>query len=568
MPRDVTVTFDDGSSHVYQGAPDNVTPEQVEARALKEFSGRKVTNLSGGKKAEWTKDTDTTLAGEAMGTAKGLADVGLSMASGVAQQIVGVPKHVAQLAESMTSGLSSMTPEQKAVSAKREADPGFIEKLQGILAHPVQTEEGKQLLGNIQDFLSKTGISQLGEAVHGGIASVAGEPAANVAGDVASLGGMKFTGTGSALARTVRTAESTQSKVGRIIENLSGKQSLEKADVGGKVQEAVGKTTSELHGAGKQAYDELERVMPGETPIPLFESVKKANELTSRVIVDPKIKLFADKLSAGKLPFKDIRDIRTEVESHMGGGPEAKNLDRQLRGLSSAITRDISDTADKFSPEARKSSDASRARWAEYKAKQRVLNKYLGREWEGKTEVEVYDKVIKAARNDPRKITEVVGSIKDPGTRQQLAASFLHHMSDTGGNFDGDKMVRMWDAMNPQARKALFSSVGGGYEQNMTKLVKNLRRIKEGHTTLVKELSGIGVTGVLAMLFPGLREAVGAAYIGREAYKFGPKGIEAFLTSPRWVRILAEKAAAVPERAGGLAVVGSQQAQKYTLADQ
>lgn len=48
MPRNITVTFADGTSHVYQGAPDDVTPEQVEERAAKEF-GKRVTALDGGR---------------------------------------------------------------------------------------------------------------------------------------------------------------------------------------------------------------------------------------------------------------------------------------------------------------------------------------------------------------------------------------------------------------------------------------------------------------------------------------------------------------------------------------
>lgn len=48
MPRNITVTFADGSSHVYQNAPDDVTPDQVEARATKEF-GKAVKALDGGR---------------------------------------------------------------------------------------------------------------------------------------------------------------------------------------------------------------------------------------------------------------------------------------------------------------------------------------------------------------------------------------------------------------------------------------------------------------------------------------------------------------------------------------
>lgn len=48
MPRDITVTFEDGSTHVYRGAPDNVTPDQVTQRAAKEF-GKSVKALDGGR---------------------------------------------------------------------------------------------------------------------------------------------------------------------------------------------------------------------------------------------------------------------------------------------------------------------------------------------------------------------------------------------------------------------------------------------------------------------------------------------------------------------------------------
>ena len=49
MGRNVTVTFADGTSHVYNDAPDTVTPDLVQARAEKEF-GKKVTGLDGGAK--------------------------------------------------------------------------------------------------------------------------------------------------------------------------------------------------------------------------------------------------------------------------------------------------------------------------------------------------------------------------------------------------------------------------------------------------------------------------------------------------------------------------------------
>ena len=48
MPRKVTVTFNDGSIHVYENAPDDITPEEVTARAEQEF-GLPVSALDGGR---------------------------------------------------------------------------------------------------------------------------------------------------------------------------------------------------------------------------------------------------------------------------------------------------------------------------------------------------------------------------------------------------------------------------------------------------------------------------------------------------------------------------------------
>lgn len=49
MPRNITITFDDGTKHVYKNAPDDVTPRSVYDRAAKEFSGKKIANVDGGR---------------------------------------------------------------------------------------------------------------------------------------------------------------------------------------------------------------------------------------------------------------------------------------------------------------------------------------------------------------------------------------------------------------------------------------------------------------------------------------------------------------------------------------
>lgn len=55
MPRDITITFEDGSSHVYKNAPDDVTPDAVSARASQEF-GKAVTALDGGREPSFVDE--------------------------------------------------------------------------------------------------------------------------------------------------------------------------------------------------------------------------------------------------------------------------------------------------------------------------------------------------------------------------------------------------------------------------------------------------------------------------------------------------------------------------------
>ena len=78
MPRNITVQFEDGTSHIYSGAPDDATPEQVYARASKDFAGKRVIHLDGGRGATSKKEDagDKFYGDIARGFKGGLAGVG------------------------------------------------------------------------------------------------------------------------------------------------------------------------------------------------------------------------------------------------------------------------------------------------------------------------------------------------------------------------------------------------------------------------------------------------------------------------------------------------------------
>lgn len=51
MARRVTLTFADGSQHVYDGVPDDATPRDVQERAERDFAGKKLVHMDGGRSA-------------------------------------------------------------------------------------------------------------------------------------------------------------------------------------------------------------------------------------------------------------------------------------------------------------------------------------------------------------------------------------------------------------------------------------------------------------------------------------------------------------------------------------
>lgn len=78
MPRDITVQFEDGSSHIYSGAPDDATPEQVYARASKDFASKKVVHLDGGRGTASKKEEPgflESIGAGAKGTAEAVGDI-------------------------------------------------------------------------------------------------------------------------------------------------------------------------------------------------------------------------------------------------------------------------------------------------------------------------------------------------------------------------------------------------------------------------------------------------------------------------------------------------------------
>lgn len=86
MPRNVTITFDDGTKHVYKNAPDDITPRAVYDRAAKEFSGKKIVNVDGGRSGAAAQPDRTV--GQYLGeTAGNIVPSGAAMLGGMYEAI-------------------------------------------------------------------------------------------------------------------------------------------------------------------------------------------------------------------------------------------------------------------------------------------------------------------------------------------------------------------------------------------------------------------------------------------------------------------------------------------------
>jgi hypothetical protein len=135
MPRDITVTFDDGFTHVYQNAPDNLTPDAVSARAQQDF-GKVVKALDGGRKgARVAQETpEVSLRDRIMG----VIETPAALAGGLAASVVAP---VAGVIGSLTSGkYGTQAGVQAGEQAAQAARAQFYQP---------RTETAKQILGAI-----------------------------------------------------------------------------------------------------------------------------------------------------------------------------------------------------------------------------------------------------------------------------------------------------------------------------------------------------------------------------------------------------------------------------------
>jgi len=136
MPRDITVTFDDGSTHVYQNAPDNLTPDAVSARAQQDF-GKAIKALDGGRAAvgNAAAKPEVSLRDRIMGVIETPLALGATLGGAAIAPIVGV-------AGTLASGKYGT---QEGIRAGEEA-------MKAVQYQP-RTQTAREALGAVGEFL-------------------------------------------------------------------------------------------------------------------------------------------------------------------------------------------------------------------------------------------------------------------------------------------------------------------------------------------------------------------------------------------------------------------------------
>lgn len=183
MPRDITITFEDGTSHVYRAAPDSVTPDQVEARAANEF-GKKVTALDGGRGATAGPTLSQKITGDmrrVMLTPRyaleGLASIGDIVHEPIRAitNAIGLPRADSSLTQLATKAADAIgLPAPRDSNERVIGDASRMVAGAGGMAAGTAAAAGRAVPGVFKDVLSKLSVNAGSQAAGAAGAGLAG----------------------------------------------------------------------------------------------------------------------------------------------------------------------------------------------------------------------------------------------------------------------------------------------------------------------------------------------------------------------------------------------------------
>lgn len=288
MPRDITVTFADGSTAQYKNAPDDVTPEQVTQRAQQEY-GLQVKELDGGKKGGVVDQVLRKLDVAGSGLVRGMAS--LPALVGDVGNFVG--NNIPSIVNPFDLGMraSGATPEQVEAS-----------KVRGMPMSTANSASGAQPATTGEKYLASTM-----EGVGGALAGPGGTaaPLRNMIVGGASGAGAEAGG-----------QLTNNNPLGRFLGGLAG---------GGVAQAGAALTTRLRPQSADLAREAVEGLPP--------ETLKAAQALQARA-AETGVKLdLAQALEAVGAPASNLATIRNVLANSRHGDQVQKTLNQQPKDL-------------------------------------------------------------------------------------------------------------------------------------------------------------------------------------------------------------------------------------------
>lgn len=368
---------------------------------------------------------------------------------------------------------------------------------------------------------------------------------------------------GGAITHAIRTQNERIGETSdSIIQNLSGGADTSATGAGRVLKSQLGAAAKRMKEEAGSHFDEVERLIPKETPVGVsntLETLKKltmptagaenvSQKLINQDIVAIKGALEKDLASSHlqAMPYNAVKELRTKIGLQIDWGPfstDPKN--GQLKLIYNSLTADMNIGAASVSPEAAASVQKANAAYAKSKEEQKILSSVLKKA--GGPE-KVFSSLMSGTKEGATTLKQVLTAIDEP-SRQVLAASALQRMGRatagvqdaSGALFSADTFLTNWNKMAPEAREALFGSLPGNYSQSISQLTANVAGLK-AYAKLLPNNSNTaqallwGETGSALMAVMTGHYQIAAAAAGSVA---GTYALSSALTNPQTAKWLA-----------------------------
>lgn len=276
------------------------------------------------------------------------------------------------------------------------------------------------------------------------------------------------------------------------------------------------------------------------------ESPEMQNIFANKKILAIRDALKASKNEEGMIPFRTLRDFRTEVGEQLSNvGPVPDTIVKsQYKGLWKAITQDIENAVEPYEPARNAYKRANNYTRAFHDRVDNVENILLKNNGE-----DVYKSIISGSKDGPSKLRQLFRTI-EKDDQKAVVSTFVSKMGralpgvqdETGEVFSTSRFLTNYASLDPLARKELFGRFGPQFQKDMDNIAKVSSMIRESSQILANPSGTAG-----AVVGPAtIASLEGSLAAGKFGFATGMLGVllqadqaARLMTSPKYVNWLA-----------------------------